>query len=92
MPQIRKIVLDVLKPHHPNVLEFATSIAGQGSDYRVRLEVVEMDEDTESLSVIIEGTDIAFEAIVAAIGGMGGSVHSIDMVEVVAIAGIPADG
>ena len=83
MSKVNRINLDVLKPHIPNALEFAAAIADQGSDYRVNLTVVEIDEKTESVRVIIEGDDIQFEQITAIISEMGGSVHSIDEAEVV---------
>lgn len=82
MVLVKRLVLDVLKPHHPNALGFAQSIAEQGPDYRVRLTVNEVDENTETLQIIVEGQAIDFEKILEAINGMGGSLHSIDEVEV----------
>jgi hypothetical protein len=82
MPSIKRIVLDVLKPHQPNALEFAHNIAQLGEDYRVRLSVVEVDEKTESTEIIIEGDTLDMQRIEEAINAMGGSVHSIDEVEV----------
>ena len=82
MATIRKLVLDVLKPHQPNALEFAASLADQGADYRVQLTVTEMDGKTESTILVITGRDIKFEAIEEAIKRMGASLHSIDEVEV----------
>ena len=82
MPLIKKLVLDVLKPHDPDVIEFSRNIASKGSDYRVILNVVEMDEKTETLELIVQGTDVNIELIVEAINEMGGSLHSIDCVEV----------
>lgn len=82
MACIRKIVLDVLKPHQPNGIDFATALADLSPDYQVRFTVVEVDEKTESVIVVIEGDDIAFDPIVELIKKMGGSVHSVDEVEV----------
>lgn len=82
MVSVKRIVLDVLKPHQPNALEFSQAIAKVGADYRVRLTVLEMDENTETLQIEVEGSAIDFEAIQSAISGMGGSLHSIDEVEV----------
>lgn len=44
---VRKIVLDVLKPHQPNALELSMAIAKEGADYNLRLTVLEVDENTE---------------------------------------------
>lgn len=81
MTQVTRVVLDILKPHHPNVLEFARVLAEQG-DYRVKLKVLEMDDKTETLLVEIDGEAIDFERIQQAISEFGASLHSIDEVEV----------
>ena len=82
MGRVKKVVLDVLKPHQPNALEFCEAIAGAGGRYRVRLTVLEVDENTETVQVTVEGDAIDFETLNAVIGRMGGSLHSIDEVEV----------
>ena len=82
MVSVKKIVLDVLKPHQPNALEFSRTIAEAGDNYRVHLMVLEMDENTETVQIEISGSNIDFESIQSAISSMGGSLHSIDEVEV----------
>lgn len=82
MVSVKRIMLDVLKPHQPNALEFSQAIAKVGEDYRVCLTVIEMDENTETLQLEVEGSVIDFDAIETAITRMGGSLHSIDQVEV----------
>jgi len=83
MVLVKKLILDVLKPHHPNGLDFARAIAEQGMDYRVKLHVAEVDEQTETVVIVIESEDIQFEAIESVITTLGGSLHSVDEVEVV---------
>lgn len=82
MAKTRRLVLDVLKPHQPNALEFSSALADLGADYSVKLTVTEVDKKTESTIVTIESTDINFENIKQAIEKMGASIHSIDEVEV----------
>ncbi len=82
MVYVKRIVLDVLKPHQPNALEFSQTIAKVGIDYCVHLVVLEMDENTETIQIEVTGEAIDFEAIQAAIKDLGGSLHSIDEVEV----------
>lgn len=82
MVAVKRIVLDVLKPHQPNALDFSRTIAEAGDDYRVCLTVKEVDEHTETLLIVIEGRAIDFDGVQSAITGMGGSLHSIDEVEV----------
>lgn len=82
MVSVKRLVLDVLKPHQPNALEFSQALAAVGSDYRVHLTVLEVDENTETLRVVCEGSTLDFDMIQAVIKKMGGSLHSIDEVEV----------
>lgn len=82
MTKTRKLVLDVLKPHQPNALDFSSALASLGPDYFVKLIVTEVDKQTESTIITVEGSDIKFDDIKAAIEKMGASVHSIDEVEV----------
>jgi hypothetical protein len=78
---IKRVVLDVLKPHQPNALDFSKAIAKVGADYHVWLTVLEVDENTESVQVEIRSQAIDFVAVQAAICDMGASIHSIDEVE-----------
>ena len=82
MVLVKKLILDILKPHQPNALEFSSNLADTGDDYRVELTVIEMDENTETIQVVIEGNNIDFKTIQSAITDMSGSLHSIDVVEV----------
>ena len=83
MAKVKKLVLDILKPHQPNALEFASAFAEQASEIQVTVSVVEVDEKTESVVAEIEGDDIDFERLTAHIKELGASVHSIDEVQVV---------
>lgn len=80
MPNLKRVVLDVLKPHHPNVLEMSAVIAAIGTDYEVFVDVAEVDEKTETVVVDIQGNQLNFDQIENAIRELGGTVHSIDKV------------
>ncbi|MCG8382338.1 MAG: DUF211 domain-containing protein [Gammaproteobacteria bacterium] len=79
---VKRMVLDILKPHIPNALEFAQRLAQVGEDYHVSLTVLEIDEATQTIQIDVTGNSIHFEALQLAINEMGGSLHSIDVVEV----------
>ncbi len=83
MASVQRLVLDVLKPHQPNVLDFAHAIAALGESYKVDIQVVEVDEQTETLQVSIVGEGLDFAQISSAIDEAGASLHSIDEVSVV---------
>jgi hypothetical protein len=82
MVHITRIVLDVLKPHSPNALEFTRAIAEKMPGCRIKLTVTAMDEKTETVVLIAEGENVLFQIISEVIGSLGGSIHSIDEVEV----------
>lgn len=82
MLALKRIILDVLKPHKPDALEFSQAIARLGEDYQVCLTVEEVDENTQTLLLEIRGSSIDLAPIEAAITDLGGSLHSIDQVEV----------
>jgi hypothetical protein len=82
MVAVKRVVLDVLKPHSPDIHALARTVAEQGAGWRVRITVDEVDEKTESVVVTVEGDDVVLDRVVEAIGSLGGSVHSIDEVEV----------
>ena len=79
---VKRVMLDVLKPHQPNGLEFATAIANSAPGTHVKLTVAAVDERTESVVIVVEGERLDFEAIREVIANLGGSIHSIDEVEV----------
>jgi hypothetical protein len=83
MVQVKRLVLDILKPHQPNGLEFASKLAEQSPGCYINLSVEEVDERTETIVLIITGENIQFDAISDTISAMGGTVHSIDEVEVI---------
>ena len=82
MVTLKRVVLDVLKPHQPDALAFCSDLALLGADYRVSLNVEEMDENTQTVRLEIRGAAIDLAPIEAAIADMGASVHSLDQVEV----------
>lgn len=81
MAVLTRVLLDVLKPHDPNILELSRALSDIGA-YQVRVRVVEMDKNTESLLVEISGTSIDFEAVHRVIRDLGASLHSLDEVDV----------
>ena len=80
MAKIRRMVLDVLKPHHPNVIEYAYVLGDIVGVDGANLSVDEIDQETETVKITLEGENISFEAVEETIQKLGGSVHSIDLV------------
>ena len=83
MVYLKRIVLDVLKPHQPSGMEFAKTLAECGDGYKVHYTVTGVDEKTETVVISIKGEDIQFEPIAETISELGASLHSVDEVEVI---------
>jgi hypothetical protein len=81
MPKLKRLVLDVLKPRHPGIIDFAKAISALGDDYRVNLTVLEVDDRTETVIIRVEGDDLDIDALQTVINDLGASLHSIDEVE-----------
>ena len=80
--KIKNLVLDVLKPHSPPLPEFASFLTELDGIEKVEVTLVEMDEKTESLKVVLSGSDIEYEALKEHVGKQGAVIHSVDQVVV----------
>ena len=79
---IRRIVLDILKPLDPSLIEVARAIVSAKGVEAVNLVVYEMDRKTETVKATIEGKNIDFESVKKVVEKFGAVIHSIDQVVV----------
>ncbi|MCX8196384.1 MAG: DUF211 domain-containing protein [Acidilobaceae archaeon] len=78
---IRRLVLDVLKPIKGlSIVEIGREIAALEGIEGVNVTVKEIDVDTMTLVVTIEGSDINFEKVEEKLESLGCVIHSIDQV------------
>ncbi len=80
MGRIRRLVLDTLKPHEPNIIEMADRLSDLEGIIAVNISIYEMDRKVENAKITIEGEDIDYARVAEVIAEAGGSVHSIDEV------------
>ncbi|ADG13239.1 DUF211 domain-containing protein [Methanocaldococcus infernus] len=80
MSRIRRMVLDILKPHEPKITEMALRITKIEGVDGVNITVYEIDKETENVKITIEGSDLDFDKIQEVIEELGGTIHSIDEV------------
>ena len=80
MSEIRRLVLDVLKPHNPSILEMVKRISALKGVEGVTCSLEEVDQETESVKVVIEGTQVDFDKVSDTIRQVGGVIHSVDSV------------
>ncbi|MFO7918952.1 MAG: DUF211 domain-containing protein [Anaerolineae bacterium] len=78
--KLRRIVLDVLKPHNPSIIELAQELAALPHVDGVNVNIYEMDRNVENAKVTLEGDDLNYQSILGVIQTAGGTVHSIDEV------------
>jgi len=78
--KIRRIVLDILKPMDPNIIEMAKMISLLNGIVAINISIAEIDLKVENAKITIEGEDIDYEEVRDLIEDMGGSIHSIDEV------------
>ena len=80
MSDIRRLVLDVLKPHNPSILEMAKRLGALKGIEGVTCSLEEVDQETESVKVIVEGPQVDFDKVSDTIRQVGGVIHSVDVV------------
>lgn len=79
---VKIVVLDVLKPHDPNILELGKLLCSETSVLDANITVYAVDEKTESTKVTLGGKDINFDRVKDIIENHGAVIHSIDKVVV----------
>jgi uncharacterized protein len=80
MTDIRRLVLDVLKPHHPSIVELARRLSVLEGVSGVNCTLEEVDQETESIKITIEGNAIDYDTLEQAISESGAVIHSVDSV------------
>jgi len=80
MGNLRRLVLDVLKPLDPSIVELVQLLADLEGVDGVIISIYEIDRRVENAKITIEGHDLRYEEINRIVEENGGSVHSIDEV------------
>lgn len=80
MAVLRRLVLDVLKPHQPPIYQLAEELGDIEGVESVLISVMEMDQNTQTIKVVVEGSGFSYEDIQEVIRKFGGVVHSVDEV------------
>ena len=80
MSELKRLVLDVLKPHHPSIVELAENLSEVEGVYGVNCSVSEVDHATMNIKITVEGLSINYDAVCEVISESGAVIHSIDSV------------
>jgi len=77
---IRRLVLDVLKPHNPSVVELSEVLSELEGVDGVNIIIYEIDQQVDNAKIIIAGNRIDFESVKKKLEEMGATIHSVDEV------------
>ena len=80
MGNLRRLVLDGLKPLEPSIVELVQLLADLEGVDGANISIYEIDRRVENAKITIEGDDLRYEVITDVIEENGGAVHSIDEV------------
>jgi len=78
LTSIKRIILDVLKPHAPSIIEVAERLSALEGISGVNISLEEVDAETDSIKITIEGNNINYENVKKEISECGAVIHSID--------------
>jgi len=77
---VQKMVLDVLKPLDPSILELSSNINGVEGVESVSIDLIEIDKKVENVKISITGPSLIYDDINNVIESTGATIHSIDNV------------
>jgi hypothetical protein len=78
--RVSRLVLDVLKPRQVSVIELGELLASMDGVSKVSITSREVDSETETLRIALEGSHVDYREIVGVIENHGATVRSIDEV------------
>ncbi len=79
---VKRLVLDVLKAYNPTLPELALRLGYIESVEEVNITLVEADQDTKNVKVVIEGDAIELNRVEETLKDCGASIKSVDEVVV----------
>lgn len=82
MANVRRLVLDVLKPHSPYMLEIAKQLADLDGIDGVDMSLIEMDQKVENVKITCEGDSVDYDNVEKVIKANGATIHSVDKISV----------
>lgn len=80
MAPIKRLVIDVLKPHEPSTIDFAQQVVEANSVAAVNATLIELDQEVKNLKLTLEGDAIEYDDVEASVEAAGGTIHSVDQV------------
>ena len=79
MSDLKRLVLDVLKPHNPSII-VAQQLSVLDGISGVNISIKEVDQETETVKITIKGNSIDYDLVEETIREVGAVIHSVDNV------------
>ncbi len=79
---IKRLVLDVMKPHRPDIVELGKQLASLHGVIGCNLTILEIDKSVENVKITIEGESIDYREVEDVLEENGATIHSIDKVSI----------
>lgn len=80
MAPIRRLVIDVLKPHEPTLVQFTSEVTEVACVDAVTASLIELDQEVQNVKLTVEGETLELDPVVETVEQLGGTVHSVDEV------------
>jgi hypothetical protein len=80
MTSVRRLVIDVLKPHDPPLVDFTQRVSETDGVEGVTSTLIELDQEVQNVKITFEGSALDADAIEATVEELGATVHSVDQV------------
>ena len=80
MSDLRRLVLDVLKPHNASIIDVAQQLSVLEGISGVNVSIKEVDQETETVKITIKGNSIDYDLVDETIREAGAVIHSVDNV------------
>jgi len=80
MVKVKLLVLDVMKPIDPGTIELSKSLNELPDVHLVDITITEVERKVEAIKILIEGTDLNYEAIRKLLERHGASIHNVERV------------
>ena len=77
MGNLRRIVLDVLKPLEPNIVDLVRKVSVLKGVEGVNITIYEVDHHVENAKITVEGNQLSFDELQELIKENGGAIHSL---------------
>ena len=77
---MKLIVLDVLKPSDPSIVDLSKKLTEEKSVEAVDITITEIEQRVEKVRIMIEGDDVNFDRIKKVLEKFGVTIHRVNRV------------